>query len=103
VNGYTNVETWLVALWFNNNQADQEFWKKRAEEARDSGENDCFSQGAAIRYLADEMKESVEYEAEKAGLTGLLSDLLGAAISAVNWSELARNHLANLEDSDAPA
>jgi hypothetical protein len=49
------------------------------------------------------MKESVEYDAEKAGLSGLLSDLLGAAISAVNWSELARNHLAKLEDSDAPA
>ena len=103
MNGYTNVETWLVALWFDNSPADQEFWKERAAEAQDSGENDCFSKGAAIRYLADEMQEYVQDDAARAGLTGLMSDLLGAAISAVNWSELARNHLANLEDSNASA
>lgn len=53
-NGWTNYETWLVKLWQDNDQGDQEYWQKQAEECvRVDGEH-------APTSLSDIMKEHYE-------------------------------------------
>ncbi len=87
-NGWTNYETWLVKLWQDNSQADQEFWNDAATECvAESGSRD-----AAILPLADQMKEHYERASEEvAGVNGFWTDLIGAALCEVNWREISEH------------
>lgn len=76
-NGYTNYETWAVALWIDNNQGDSEYWQEQAGEA------------ISIHELADQIKET--HEEALPEVSGFAADLLNAAMSEVNWYELAEN------------
>lgn len=92
-NGYANYETWLVNLWLDNSQADQDWWSERTQAAIEAAESEPCARGAAIGLLSTELREFVEEMASETKLDGLLSDLLNAAIAAVNWEELARNYI----------
>lgn len=86
-NGWKNYETWLVKLWQDNEQGEQEFWRDRAEYCvKVDGKE------SAVRSLSDIMKEHYEEASgELAGVTGFWSDLMGAALSEVNWREIAEH------------
>ena len=82
--GWKNYETWAVGLWIDNEQSTQEMMSEWARKA---------SLGKNPRaVLADQIKELVEENAPDLGAT-LYSDLLTAAISEVDWFELAKNYL----------
>lgn len=84
-NGWTNYETWLVNLWMSNDEGSYLYW---AEEAK--GYDDAHA-------LADALKDHHEewyLDAVGENLhSSLLSDLLGAAFSSVNWIEIAEHLL----------
>jgi hypothetical protein len=90
-NGWTNYETWAVALWLDNEQGSQRYWQERAEEyVKTDGKED------ASRGLADELKEQHE-EANPVTDASVFSDLMGAALSEVNWFEIAQHYVDEVE------
>ena len=95
-NGWTNYETWNVALWLDNEEGSYHYWNDRAQEiANDEGKED----GACT--LADELKASIGDNAPE--LEGTYSDLLSAALSEVDWYEIAEHYMSDVEVEDEDA
>jgi hypothetical protein len=91
-NGWTNYETWAVALWMNNEEGSQRFWSDCAAEVVDAA--DANGTDAACD-LADMLKSQHEEAMPDLGAT-VWADLLGAAMSEVNWYEIAEHLIADL-------
>lgn len=88
-NGWTNYETWNLALWIDNEQGSYEYWRERAQEVyQDTKEGDDRKHDATVS-LADQLKAETEEAAPE--ITGFYADVLGAAISEVNWFEIAEH------------
>jgi len=87
-NGWTNYETWATKLWMDNDQGAQEYWQEQAEHYRD----EPWKFAKAIK---------AEHEEQAPEIHGVFSDLLGAALGAVNWDEIAQSLIADLEPVDA--
>lgn len=97
-NGYTNFETWLVALWLDE-YGEEDYWRERAQEAVDNADSEPFS--GPERFFADDLKDWIVDEVENAKLSGLLADLLNAAVSRVNWYEIAKLKTDALQEETA--
>ena len=76
-NGWTNYETWNVNLWLS--------------EYFDGIASECDS--CTYGELADLLESSFNrLYADEIPTMGPLADLLGAAISSVNWYEIAEHY-----------
>ena len=96
-NGYTNYETWVVNLWMDNDGFAEECREMAARCVRDAAGEFC-PDGAAIRALADELKEQHESHMHLVcKVPGVFGDLLNGAMSSVNWAEIARNYITTEE------
>jgi len=82
-NGWTNYETWVVALWMDNEQATYEDFRERAREVENSGD------AQAVADFAEVMKQ--DHEDSLPAVEGFAADLLNAALSEVNWLEIAEH------------
>ncbi len=92
-NGWSNYETWLVKLWIDNDEGSQSYWIEQAQETYENADADgLFSktERAALN-LMDSLKEQHEQVIEEAGVpqSGFIADLMNAAMSEVNWHEIA--------------
>ena len=85
-NGWTNYETWNVKLWMDNDQLNYDYWREQAEQF---GKDD-------VHGLSVVLKD--EHEENRPELTGTYADLLGAALSMVNWYEIAESLLSDIAD-----
>lgn len=94
-NGWTNYETWNVALWMDND--DSEYWNEQAQGVWDESEKDTtFSrEERAALDLAETIKSA--YEENTPTVTGPYADLLNAALSEVNWYEIAQHFIAEVD------
>ena len=92
-NGWTNYETWLVNLWMDNDCGEQEFFRGQAKEIYDAViPNPGFTQQDTARFrFADWLKDY--WEEHRPELPGAYGDLLGGALGAVNWDEIARHYI----------
>jgi hypothetical protein len=98
-NGWTNYETWAVNLWIDNEQATQEYWLEAAGDAWEMagpGDPNQFiptREGNAVAMLADRLKDEHDDDSVHPVLAAangtVYADLLNAALSAVNWHEIA--------------
>lgn len=101
-NGWSNYETWCVALWMDNDQGSYEIARETAREcaALDMAEEmpmladyyadaDNAAQGR-ITKLADSLKEW-HSEMEPDLGASLWADMLSAAFAEVNWREIAEH------------
>lgn len=93
-NGYTNYETWCVSLWMDNEKGSQDFFFEQAKELYDhaTAKPGMSRKTLARLALADWLKE-YHTEENRPELPGVYGDLLGAALSAVNWDEIARHYI----------
>lgn len=76
-NGWTNYETWLVNLWLTN---DEGIYNAILDEVSATSE---------IHDAAEVIKNFVEDSNPFNGTATLFTDLLNAALSEVNWHEIA--------------
>lgn len=75
-NGWTNKATWLVKLWIDNDQSEQESWLEEAKTVN-------------VYQLADKLKDFYEEENPVSG-SSVWSDLMSWALAMVNWDEIAK-------------
>jgi hypothetical protein len=101
-NGWTNKETWLVTLWIDNDQGEQEYWLDVARRSAEEATRNCFSNNREQEqrmWIAERLANHYEESAEACtdSQAGLFSDLMNCALGAVNWHEIAE---ALLRDAD---
>jgi len=109
-NGWTNYETWAVKLWMDNDQGSYEYWQERTRDAwRQSGpkypnafveDHEGNARILLAGWLKDEHDDDSEHPVFKAAEGTVYSDLLSAALSKVNWYEIAQSLLDDLSDDD---
>lgn len=121
-NGWSNYETWAVALWIGNEQGSYQYWEQdqAADCYRDAvkeqlGEwvfgpadgpapeidRDRASRDAAYE-LARRLKRELDDEAEtpRAVDGTMYADLLNAALGEVNWHEIASNYVEDIDRAE---
>ena len=86
-NGWRNYETWLVKLWMDNEQGDYDFWQEQTSEIIDD-EFPIASLSKRLDAWIEEIRETIFDDDAPAGF---MSDLLTAAIGAIDTSEIARH------------
>lgn len=99
-NGWHNFETWLVNLWIDNEESSQEHWRTVAQEIWDWLPKDQeYRKDEASRTLSESLKSHFE-EANPCQGSGFWTDLMGAALSEVNWHEIATNMLEEIAQEE---
>jgi hypothetical protein len=92
-NGWSNYETWVVNLWMDNEQGSQDFIRETAKEIyAEAKATDSWTREESARFcLSDWLR--VLYDENLPAVPGVYGDLLGGALGAVNWDEIARHHI----------
>ncbi len=106
--GWTNYETWAIAIWLDSDQATYSYWCKQARQHREKSSrcqqviDDTWSAEDAAKYnLADQLKEEITGNAPDV-LKGAYSDLLNASLGEVNWDEIAAHYLEKDDEASSP-
>lgn len=99
-NGWTNYETWNVALWLDNDQGTYTYWREVAQECWDDAAPGEDRDDEAASALRDRLKDEIEESAPDLGAS-VWSDLLSAAMSEVNWQEIAESWIAEVDKTAA--
>lgn len=110
-NGWTNYETWCVALWLGNDEGSYNYWREQArdvwDEAADPAERNRYfkqTQEEFAKYklaerLKDELREAGEDVLERSNAcASLWSGLLGAALGSVDYDEIASDWIDELAE-----
>ena len=98
-NGWTNYETWVTALWLDNEQSTYSYWRDAARECRASApltenvKNGYLTIDEATRVTLARRLEDEVSRGSPINEASLYADLLGAAFQEVNWREIADNYL----------
>lgn len=99
-NGWTNYETWNVALHLDNDQGSQELMQEYAQECVDEAlsDNESDIRAAATYSLSKRIEEfHDEMHEQTVTVSGVFCDLLSAALRAVDWHEIARHYVDDIE------
>lgn len=103
-NGWKNYETWAVGMYLDGNYDGPGTYYMTIDTVRDAMHNG----GTAIQ-VAEALKDMVEEynnphmidDDHPTQLQGLVADLFGAALSSVDWHELADAWIENHSETDA--
>ncbi len=97
-NGWSNYETWNVALWIDNEQGS---YSERCEMSQSIYDDANGDMDEAKRKLSDWLKDWIEEMNPIASDASLFSDLLNAALGEVDWYEIAENFLEDVDKIEA--
>ena len=92
-NGWTNYETWNLKLWLDNDEGTYHYWQEAAREAMRTG-----YKGESLDILSDQLENQTREEAPQ--LTGFYSDIQTASLEAVDYYEIAKAMLADLDEEE---
>jgi hypothetical protein len=90
-NGWKNYETWAVSLWIDNEESTYLRARAIAQEAR--ADPQIIDGRTAPGVVADCLKEWIENDSPLNNTATLYADLLNAALSEVDWYEIAEHYL----------
>lgn len=101
-NGWTNYETWALSLWIDNDHGSYLYWREAAQEAYENAKPnpflDTFDRTRQACYaLAQRLKEETEEADPLAGNADFYTDVLGGAISEVDWASIAEHWIDDLD------
>jgi hypothetical protein len=102
-NGWTNYETWNVALWFDNDQGSHRMtarWVQDAYRNAKSDQHNTRKENAALA-LAETAKSFIEANKPLASQANCYVDLLQAALDKVSWREIAENWMEGFLEEEA--
>src|SRR5712691_3193570 len=95
-NGWSNYETWCVNLWLSNDEGTYRHCRSLARDAANAAEDSSrvrdgiWTIEEATRFLfADALKELLDELNPITAQASVFSDLITAALSDVNWHEIA--------------
>lgn len=91
-NGWTNYETWNIALWLGNEEGTQRYWEQMAHDCMSENDGDPL---AAAGQLSQILRDEINDANPLVDGCSMYADLLGAAISAANWYEIAEHYVAD--------
>lgn len=97
-NGWTNYETWNLSLWIDNEEGSYRYWRGEADTAyRDAVASRTFTRKEEAAFaLAKQLEEETRDNAPE--VDGFYGDILGAAMSEVNWREIAEHWIDEVAD-----
>lgn len=103
-NGWSSYETWAVKLWMDNDEGSHNFWRELSEESWKQAAfpaNQAFrgstQEESAVHILAERLK--ADHEESLPELNGFAADLLNAAMSEVDWREIAESLIADAKEA----
>ncbi len=101
-NGWTNYETWCVKLWMDNVESSDRYWCAVTEQVYRAAEagRSLTKLDVAKSDLAKILKTEHEEAQSSLEVKGLWSDLLSAALSEVDWCEIAGSLLDDYADDE---
>jgi hypothetical protein len=101
--GWTNYETWVVNLWLDNDEGVHDYWLEQAQECWNEATPTSYStrEEEATELLAHAIKDHhTDTVTEGCGVFhpdygshSVFRDLLDAALTEVNWREIARHFI----------
>jgi len=91
-NGWSNYETWTVSAWLGNDEGAEAWIDKRIEDVIGTCLENDGDQETAASALGDDL--AGRYGGDAPELRGMYSDLLTAALGAVDWDEIAAGYIA---------
>lgn len=104
-NGFANYETWLVAVWISNDRKRSEYYRFLAKLIVASGklgrEERLSTAEGRRNILAINLRTSVEDHSPMRHHTTLYADLMNAALSDVDWYEVANELMTEFEEETA--
>ena len=99
-NGWTNYETWVTALWIDNEyETYKEAVRMGADAAKNAKDDENVKSGiwteceAAKFRLADQLKDQIEDRNPLIDQANVYTDILGANLQEVDWHEVAAHYL----------
>ncbi len=111
-NGWKNYSTWAVGMYLNGNYDGPSTYYETIERVKNAIEGydqpEVYAQGSERGRVADALQEWVEENVKPhtidddhpdPNLHPLVSDLLGASLSSVDWYELADAWIENFTES----
>ena len=91
-NGWTNYETWLCNMWFDN------FEFTDMMDMFDQCEDNCDVLEIIEEYIKSTVEEFVEYSLTPGDQDGFINDMLNAAISEIYWLDIAEQYVDDVVD-----
>jgi hypothetical protein len=88
-NGWNNYETWVSALWIDNDYSSYQYRCELLEQVKQEQVNEDERENC----LASNLKDWIESQNPLTDTASLFTDLLNSALSEVDWQEIAENFL----------
>jgi len=104
-NGWTNYETWVVNLWMDNSAGVQDGWIEQAAEILQSEFTPAYPSQTREDWAKYQLSEQIKAEHEENNpccqFANCYSDLMNAALSEVNWYEIAEHFIDKAQQRQA--
>ena len=89
-NGWNNYQTWLTALWIDNDYSSYQYRCELVEQVKQEHEDENKRENC----LSSNLKDWIESQNPLVDSASLFTDLLNSALSEIDWQEIAENFLA---------